>query len=346
VNSGEKSLLTIAQAACVICQDSNSASRLTFAKAAVNRGLDMLWRGHEWKQLAAIDESGLRRAGSTVATFVSGEAEAPMPLYEGRLIRLILQTAGTPIVLVDPVELFERAGSSSASTGLPCMAAIIGTTAQYQRLAADSTLTLKSNSSSNDGVNTVRVYCRSSSSNFGDDAPEDYTGTFSSGVTSDSIQLAGYPISRVVLPVGWVGGFTIEDASGNVLVNIASVTKPGATATLTQERSFAVDLVRAWMVPGADYAATVIWQRAARPLLADADVPQIPVSTVLTHMAAAEIFLQMRNPQAAAAQMSMADRALSDVLRPATVRQRIQVRPAGGSILNQTGTEILWGGYW
>lgn len=346
MNSGEKSLLTIARDACVICQDSASASRLAFAKAAVNRGLDTLWRGHEWKQLQAVDSSGLRMAGGTVATFVSGEAEAPMPLYEGRLIRIILKTLGTTVDLVDPVELFERAGTAVATTGTPCMAAIIGTTAQYRRLAQDDTLTFKSNSTSNDGSLAVMVYYRASNTLAGDEQYQSLQGTFSAGVSSGVSVNEGFPLSKIVLPSGWTGNFSVEDSLGNQIVLINATERPGATSSLTQARSFAVDLLTTWMTPGADYAATVIWQRAVRPLLTDNDVPPIPVSTVLTHMAAAEVFLQMRNQQASSAQMSLADRALADVLKPAAPRQRIQVRPAGGNILSQTGTPTLWGLGW
>lgn len=346
MNSGEKSLLTIARDACVICQDSNSSSRLAFAKAAVNRGLDTLWRGHEWKQLQAVDSSGLRMAGSTLATFVSGQAEAPMPLYEGRLIRIILQNLGTPVALVDPVELFERAGVTALTTGTPCMAAIIGTTAQYRMLAQDDTLTFKSNSTSNDGARTVMVYFRASNTLAGDEQYQQLQGTFSAGISSGVSVNSGYPISKIVLPSGWTGNFSVEDSLGNQLVLINATERPGSTSALTQDRPFAVDLVTTWMTPGSDYAATVIWQRAVRPLLTDNDVPPIPVSTVLTHMAAAEIFLQMRNQQASSAQMSLADRALSDVLKPAAPRQRIQVRPLGGNLLTQTDSPQMWGPAW
>jgi hypothetical protein len=311
-------------------------------KDAMMRNYDGIAAAVEWPQLVAFDESGLRTLGTTtVKSLESGEAEAPAPFYTGKLRGIMLQGQSTPAIeIMQPGLMAELAASQFTASRRPAYAAQIGVTAQTLRLSAAGSLTAyATDSSANDGTQTVRIEYKTSGAPIGHESTATVSGSFTAGAAISGTAAAGYPISKVTLPSGWAGDFQVRDGSGAVIVNIPSNLLPATTA-LTESRTVSRPLYRFWPIPDQDYGLTWTWWRRPRRLLADSDTPEIPVASYLIAATAAEILRHMDKPQAALLHEREAEKFIRLLLRQNN-RGPISVIPKGGNFVDMTGAAFV-----
>lgn len=340
---GHKNLSEIVVQAGRIVQDT-STGRAASIKDAVNRRYREALAVTRWPNMLRVDETGLRNlAVPALATFEAGEKEAPMPQGCGRVESIQLHgISGPPLQWLEQREFYDVLGGVLTNTGTPEFYTDIGTTAQYRRLAEAGTLTCYSNVTANDGQRSVRVYFRSSAEIVAGDPWQDVSGTFSTGVTMNQSCFAGYPIMRVELPAGWVGGFTMQDGSGNVLVAAQSVEFPKENANSTRQ-TIERRLIRVGPIPSVDCGATVTWQREVDDLTESEDTPVIPVAEYLIHGAAADIFRQMGKDRPASVQDALAARALRQAAKLHGHTRTTFAPPRMGNVASMTGVrEWRW----
>jgi len=308
---------------------------------ALRRAYDSVAAAVEWPQLVAWDESGVRTAGTaTVASLEAGEPEAPAPFSFGKLRSITIQgRQGGSIEIVQPGLLADMAGSQLTVQGQPRYAAQIGVTAQTLRLAASGPLTAyASGSSANDNTQTVLVEFRNQIAPTGNQVLARVSGPFTSGIALSADADAGYPVSKVVLPFGWAGGFQLQDGSGNAIVNVRPILSPDGTA-LEETRTISKPLYRFWPVPDQDYGLTWTWWRRPRQLVDEDDSPEMPVASYLVSVTAAEILRQMDKTQAAILHERSAESFIRALLRQNN-RGPIHVPPRGGNFVSGTGLDI------
>lgn len=334
---GHKNLSEIVAAAGDIVQDTSTA-RASSLKASVNRRYREALASDRWPPSLRTDETGLRIASiADLYTFESGEKEAPMPHGCARVESIQIQGVATPpLEWREQRDFYDTIGTTLTTTGIPLIYTDIGTTAQFRRLSAAGTLTCYSNVSANDNQRTARVYFRPSTEMVADDAWQDVGGAFSTGVAMSQACMAGYPIIRVELPVGWVGSFSMQDGAGFVLVSAQGLEFPQANVNSTRQ-SIERRLIRVWPVPAADYPATVSWWREADDLTEDEDTPIIPIAEYLIHAAAADIFRQMHEADQAVAQEQLAGRALRQAEKQFGQTRTTFAAPRMGNVASMTG---------
>lgn len=321
---------------------------------ALNRAIDEITSDGDWPQLERADEVGLEKRSDTAQTVIDSSASSffagPVNCERVKSITIYSPTGAT-MKQASAAELASDAGSElNSRTGVPYSFARVGQTAQFKPLAADGTLTMKCTSSGNDDVRDVRVRYRTSTAHLGASVTEDVLGgTFSgSGIALNSTVEAGWSIESVDLPVGWVGALTIEDASANVIVEIANVFSPGTTSG-SHWVHYSRPLFRVWPNPDQDYKATVVWKERHQPLLTATDALQIPAAAAVVYKAASSIMGAERRLADAAAFNRMAEAAL-DRAQSGTGRVTEAIRPAYGSVLGAAGVSRrgrarYWTGY-
>lgn len=337
---GHKLLSEIVADAGAIIQDT-STSRATFLKSAINRRYREAVTSDRWPSSLRTDETGLRNYGITdLFTFVAGEKEAPMPQGCARVENIQLQNVSTPpLEWREQGDFYNSVGSQIDVTGIPVMYTDIGTTAQYRRLSAAGVVTCFSNVVANDNQRSVRVWFKSAADVVSGDAWTDVSGAFSTGVSLTQAVAEGYPISRVELPAGWVGSFSIQDGSAVAIANIQSLEFPKENVNSTRQ-TMERRLIRVWPAPTSDYAATISWWREVPDLTEDQDSPIIPIAEYLVHGAAADGFRQMGRLDEAGRQDSLAMRALRQAEKQSGQTRTTFSIPRRGNVASMTG---LWG---
>lgn len=318
----------------------SSTGRRRPIKDAMMRYYDTIAAAWEWPQLVAFDESGVRDLGSpTIKSLEAGEPEAPAPFYTGKIRSMMLQGVQAPAIeVVQPGLLAELMGSQPTLSGRPRYASHVASTAQTQRLAADSSLTASCpDSNVNNNTLSVVVEYRRESAPVGHESTVIAAGAFTEGVALPGTAAAGYPISKVVLPSGWAGGLTIEDTGGTEIVSIRAMFVPLGTV-INESQTIAKPLFRFWPVPDQDYGITWTWWRRPRRLVEDHDTPEIPVTSYLVSATAADILRSMDKLSAAREQERQADIFVRSLRRQNNVGP-IHVLPRGGNFVSMTGAD-------
>lgn len=324
------------------CYDTGTNSTATL-NHAVNDELQTVAARHQWPQLIRVDKSGLRTpSDSNLKTIEAADEFVPLPFTTGRLLSLHHQNSvsgRTELDAKDPEEFSEIAGNRTTQTGVPQIYRYVGQTAQVRRHAAGS-LTLFCTTSGNDNVREVVVRLRHSTGSMLDTVAKIVvTGTFSSGVSLGVTVGAGYDIESVEIPSGWVGNLRIADSAGTNVVHWMHYEVP-VTATTTDRDYLSRQLIEVWPIPSADYPLTVHWQRDPRPLRADEDVPEIPVSGFLTETVAAVLLEQAGRHQDASVRRGRAEHKL-EAFRGLHRQDAPRVaRPFGGNVLGATGVDF------
>jgi len=298
-NLGWQTFADIVAEVGVLVHDTNVA-RQPVIKAIINRAYDSIASEFDWPQFVEVDETGTRRisTSATAATFEAGQAEAPLPYSLAAISSFELQyqdTSAPRIPIVDPATLYEAAGSALTTAGRPRMAALIGQTAQTDRLPASDTLVVKATQPTNDNMLTLRVRYLATSGSYKESFSESLTGSFSTGVSLYAPSIAGWSVQQVVIPATWEGNVRVEDTSGNAVVFISSPYRPPSAGSPV-DRAVSSPLLRLWPVPDIDYAVTVTYRRRPHRLVNDDDAPEIPVASYLVEKAAAEILRQQNKP--------------------------------------------------
>lgn len=274
--------------------DITTARRAKIA-AAINRRYQMATTVQPWPQLTRSESSGLRTtADPDLKNLVAGEAEVPLPYGVGRLLSVsLLGEPGGTLEARSGQAFWDEVRDHATLAGTPCIYTLAGYTAQYRSLAAAGALIAKSNSSGNDAAKTVRVHFRKGASGTDQTAWQDLSGAFSSGVSlgSGAGVLAGYAVEKVVLPVGWVGNFTLEDSGAVKVTSIQPIEVP-VTATNLSQIVYTRKLIRVWPVPDTSAGLAITWLSDALPMSEDEDTPQIPVSRALVAGAIADMLAQ------------------------------------------------------
>ena len=315
-----------------------STGRQVQIKDALNSAYMFAASTMEWDQLLVADETGLRKRGdSTLLTFESGEAEAPMPWGAQSIRSLQYQSISTSAVeMVTPGELFERAGSQLSTSGRPCYACVAGRTAQYQRLPAAEAMKFKAGSTNANLV--ARVHYLQSTGHIGNENFEDLTtATWTSLVMSGGVQAAGWPITRVSLPSTWANVFQGYRNDGTTL--ILEIDRSEIPVTATNSTYLVADrpLLRLWPVPDKDYAMTVVYYAMPQRMTEDEDQPIMPVADFLTYKAAATVSRIKGDHSSAGNFDSEAGASLTGVSRGEKKFGRAQAVPFRGNFLHQTG---------
>ena len=326
-----------------IVQDTSTA-RQTDIKKSLNRLYDQVGAQFEWPQLIAADETGLRKLNATPKTFVAEDAFVPMPHSAVTVKSVHFQDIGTePLEIVPAGRLYEIAGSNPTQTGRPRYLAKVGVTAQFVALESDDSVTLiDETSASNDNVNSVTVEYQRAGGVSLVEQTEVVTGAFSAGVQLSSTVQSGYSISKVHLPIGWAGNLAIYDSTDVLLVNIHALVAPGGTTLAGQTRTVATTLMRAWPVPDADYAATIVYQRKPIALTLDSDTPEIPVSSYLIEKVASDLLMQENKGQLAVMHEQRANAMLASLMRQSSLGPVVAV-PFRGGLLGMTGVSRYCG---
>lgn len=304
-------------------------------RKALNRYYIDAWAGYDWKNLEEHVELGLRKYDDTLADLEAAQGYFPLPWNCENVKEVQLYTpSAVPLTEVSMSELARARGSSLNSSGKPCVWAKAGKTAQYQELAASGTLTCKSSDTGNDSPvdRSVRVRYRSSEGQPGMYFWEDVAGDFTTGEDLSMPVLAGWNIEAVELPAGWVGDFTIEDASANELVKVYSGEAP-VTEANNSYRHWSRILGRVEPVPDVDYKAVVTYDRVPRGLLEDKDVPEIPVCGYLVDMAIARLLREDGRADEAPAFERSAEISL---------RRTNRATPDKGQGVIPRGRNVLW----
>lgn len=320
----------------------SGTGRQTPIKDALRRHYDAIAAAVEWPQLVAFDDSGIRTLGNTsVSSIEAGEVEVPAPFDAGKVRSMQLQGVdGGLLEIIQPGMMAEIAGSQLTTSRRPCYAAQIGVTAQTLRLESSGSLTAWApDSGQNDNNQTVRMEYRTADAPLGHESLVQINGAFSAGVAVSGQAAAGYPISKVTLPVGWAGSFEIRDDDDNAIVHIHSDMQPATSTVLSQRRTSCRPLYRVWPVPDTSYGITWTWWRHPRRLQDDLDTPEMPVSSYLIEAAAADILAHMDKLQASQQHQSKADAFVRMLMRQNN-RGPIQVIPRGGNFVSATGSDF------
>lgn len=271
----------------------------------LNNALMLAATDKTWDELKRVDEVGLRK--NDVSSKVHAETSQKYIALPWNMARLFHIAAVSPVSQRleerDAVQLSELMAASPLTEGTPKYFNFVGTTAQWDALAADGTLTCKCDTTSNNSSvvsnRVVRVYYEPTDFQSGEDEIyEDLQGTFSgAGINLSRAANSPYPIKKVILPTLWKGDFTIEDGSANNIVKLRS--QSGVAENETGARTFARRLVRIWPVPSLDFTMHIAYQRMPLRLVDDEDTPPIPVAEFLVERATAAIWRQRRNWEAA-----------------------------------------------
>lgn len=325
-----------------LIEDTSTARKVSI-NDALARAYDGLLAQYKWPQLTILDETGLRKRDASYKTLLAGEPEFPMPIDAGQIVSLLYQD-----ILADPIEivavprLLQLLAGDITLQRRPFCAAVIGTTPQYRRLAAAGVLTVTCpDTDANDHVLGVTVEYAQAAGMSGQKARIIVSGAFASGVSITPAAAAGYPISKLHIPVAWKGGLQIADALGTVIVDIRSTIEPQATTASPSARTYANTLFRAGPTPDADYGLTIVAQRRPHALDHDSDVPEMPVSTYLVEKVAAEMLRQMGDRAASGDHEAEARIYLAQLIHQAAPVAQI-VPPMRGNFLSATG--IGWRG--
>ena len=320
-----------------IVQDTSTA-RQTDIKKSLNRLYDQVGVQMEWPQLIAADETGLRKLNATPKTFVGEDAYVPMPHAAATVRGVHLQDVSHPPIEIIPAgRLYEIAGANLNMVGRPRYLAKVGVTAQFVALDEDDSVTLiNETSASNDNVYSVTIEYQRAGGVSLVEQTEVVTGAFSAGVQLSSTVQSGYSISKVHLPIGWAGNLAIYDSSDVLLVNIHAILAPGGTTMAGQTRTVATTLMRAWPIPDADYAATIVYQRKPYALTLDSDTPEIPVSSYLIEKVASDLLMQENKGQLAVMHEQRANAMLAAFMRGSSLGPVVAV-PYRGGIMGMTG---------
>lgn len=309
----------------------------------INDELQAVVARHQWPQLLRVDKSGLRApSDSNLKTIESGDEFVPLPFTTGRLLSLHHQSGvsgQTELEAKDPQAFSELVGNRLTQTGVPMIYRYVGQTAQVRKAAA-GTPTLTCTVSGNDNVREVTVRLRSSAAaQIDTQSKVVVSGVFSAGVSLGLAIGAGYDIEAVSVPTGWVGNLRITDSAGTLIVNWNHYEVP-TTATTTDKEVISRQLIEVWPIPQADYPLTVHWYRDPRPMRADEDTPEIPVSAYLIDAVTANLLEQAGRHKDAQARRLGAERALRALMGQHKQDAPRVARPFGGNLLNATGVDF------
>ena len=316
-------------------KESSTATRTT-VKSAMNRVYDEVVHAHEWPELQRVDYTGLRVAGGSLTTLVSGDPHIVAPWNAERITGLqAFDTCSRRLDIVERDEFFAYVGSGEERTGTPEVVTQVGVTAQFRTISTVGTMTLKCSVSGNDNISTVRVYYTPSDAHLGRPRWMDVSGAFSSGVALGINPAAGYSIERVSVPAGWVGVLTIEDASNVAYVELDPVEVPGTTSN-DNYQVYSRPLFRVAPIPDANYKAAWSWKHLPDRLTENEDVPEIPVSTYLVEMTVAKMLMEDRKWQVSSFHRGEAEAFLRRLTSGQQRSLRV-VRPVGGNVANLNG---------
>jgi hypothetical protein len=308
---------------------------------ALNTAYAEVLRMHPWQLLVRQDETGLRKGDdTTLFTFESGDVFAPMPPDIDQIISVeIFSPTYRRLQIVTPTMLAQRMQNRVTEIAPPEYAAFVGTTAQYKRMAATGTPTVRCNVATNDNVQTPRVYYQHTAGQTTEVVWEEVSGTFNvgDGVPLSAAVPAGWPIKAIEIPAGWVGRLAIyDDAATPVrIAQVFPIVMP-TTATDSNERLYFRQLMRTYPATDADAKAIITYKYLPQKMTEAQDRPAIPVSEALVEMAIASMLRRDRKAKLAIHHEAIAERILGRIMRGQQHTQ-MEATPSHGSVLSQTG---------
>ena len=280
-------------------------------KQEINNRLVEAAMGHDFEELTRRDAFGLRKLDvAGLASLEQSGVLFPLPWNLARMRYVKITTDNTTasptwfdLIEKSPEEIGNLRGGLGSVSSRPIHYAIVGRTAQYRSLAANSVLTATADSTANDSAvvsnRVVRVYYTRTDSQPGMESYADLEGTFSgAGIALDGTAKAGWPIERIRLPQGWKGTLSIKDASANEIVSLRSQEQPAAAEGAEGEWSRQLALLD--RVPDVDYNGIFVWQAMPRELVDDHEMIPVSVAQWLIESVTASIIrTRERNPAAA-----------------------------------------------